>query len=216
MSESIEKKISKLLALSESSNPNEAKAALLKAQELMLKHNISMTHMDHKDRIVIERIDMRPQKPYIRMAAIIANNFRTKTWFGRNHISFIGYADDVMASSSCLDFLVKKSSSCFSQYIYENGGEGCKSRYYGCLRVMYRHWMDGFICGLEESFEMRRSNPEYELMVVTPLEVIREYEKLDLFPSHTGSYNTVKDEAYDAGFKEGMRVIDRRSIEVAS
>ncbi|SCW68249.1 Protein of unknown function [Lachnospiraceae bacterium C10] len=46
--ESIEEKIKKLLALSQSSNPNEAKAALLKAQDLMLKYNLSIDYETDK------------------------------------------------------------------------------------------------------------------------------------------------------------------------
>ena len=42
-------KIQKLLALSGSSNENEAKAAMTKAQELMLKHNIDMRSVKEHD-----------------------------------------------------------------------------------------------------------------------------------------------------------------------
>ena len=76
----IEDKITKLLALAGSNNPNEANAALLKAQELMLKHNISMEYLGHEERIVTERINVNPNKHYVRMALLIASNFRTKAW----------------------------------------------------------------------------------------------------------------------------------------
>ena len=42
MDEKLIEKIKKLLALSESSNENEAKIAMLKAQELLAKHKLSI------------------------------------------------------------------------------------------------------------------------------------------------------------------------------
>ena len=208
----IENKIAKLLALAESNNPNEANAALLKAQELMLKHNISMDYLGHEEKIVTERLNMTPNKQYVRMALLISSNFRTKTWFGRDHISFIGYQDDVMASRYCLEFLIKKSTGCFSRYIYEHGNDANRCRYRGMPRTMYRHWMEGFICGLAVSFEKRRGEPGYELMLVTPSEVLREFEKIELYSRHLGVIKLVRDELFDAGYVEGKDALDKRSI----
>lgn len=42
MDEKLVKKIQKLLALSESSNEHEAQSAMLKAQELLIKHKLSL------------------------------------------------------------------------------------------------------------------------------------------------------------------------------
>lgn len=47
-------KIKKLLALSESSNEHEAKAALLKARELMAEHKISMSDTMEVDKRIMK------------------------------------------------------------------------------------------------------------------------------------------------------------------
>ena len=208
----IEDKITKLLALAGSNNPNEANAALLKAQELMLKHNISMEYLGHEEKIVTERINVNPNKHYVRMALLIASNFRTKAWYGRNHVSFIGYLDDVMASRCCLEFLIKESTGCFSRYIYEHNDDRSTCKYRGMPRTMYRHWMDGFICGLVVSFEKRKEEPGYELMLVTPSEVVREFEKLELYSAHLGVIKPNHNEAFEAGYEDGKDALNRRSI----
>lgn len=75
-------KIEKLIALSGSDNENEAKAAMLKAQELMAKYEIE------QDRIDPERKKERPvvcfTSPMFRddwcvdVGSLIANNFRCR------------------------------------------------------------------------------------------------------------------------------------------
>ena len=96
--DSIEEKIKKLLALSQSSNPNEAKAALLKAQDLMLKYNLSIDYEVDCPEIITDSLAIKHQKYHIQMAMLIADNFRTRTWIGRNEIFYIGYKEDVIAS----------------------------------------------------------------------------------------------------------------------
>ncbi len=208
--DNIEEKIKKLLALSQSSNPNEARAALLKAQDLMLKHNLSINYESDKPEIITESVTMKHTKHHIRMAAIIAGNFRTKTWYGFDYISFIGYKDDVTASKSCLEYLISESATCFSKYMYEHEAD-FQTAYKSYANYVHRQWMNGFVSGIQDAFEERKNNPEYELMLITPSDVLKEYEKMNLQNSTLRASEIHNKEAFEAGYEEGKEALDRRS-----
>ena len=73
-------KIKKLLALSESSNEHEAKAALLKARELMAEHKISMSDTMEVDKRIMkafmenDSFNSRKNPWMYNLAKVIANN----------------------------------------------------------------------------------------------------------------------------------------------
>ena len=210
--DSIEEKIKKLLSLSQSNNSNEAKAALLKAQDLMLKYNLSIDYETDTPEIITDSLTIKYQKYHLELALIIADNFRTKTWTGRNTIYFIGYKEDVIASKSCLDYLTNESYTCYSKYIYDNEASlPTITKSYS--RYLYRQWMEGFVSGIRDSFDERKNNPEYELMLVTPTEVLTEYNKLSLYSGRELSRTHIyKPEAFDAGYLDGKGALDRRSL----
>ncbi len=210
--DNIDAKIKKLLALSQSSNPNEAQAALLKAQDLMLKYNLSIDYETDTPEIITDYLTIKHEKYHIQMTLIIADNFRTRTWTGRDKIYFIGYREDVTASKSCLDYLTNESYQCFSQYIYVNeASESINSKSYS--KYLYRQWMEGFVSGIRDAFNERKNNPEYELMLITPTEVLIEYNKLPLRSGREIRRTQIyKQETFDAGYNEGKGAIDRRSL----
>ena len=100
-----QQKIQKLLALANDANDEESMTALAKAQELMLEHNITEEDLfDYKQqqtkKEVVDRViyQGRPQKWLYRLAGIIADNFRVKTYRHRgevNQIHFLGLSNDV-------------------------------------------------------------------------------------------------------------------------
>lgn len=58
------RKIQKLIALSSSSNKNEAELAMIKSQQLLLKHHIESKYMgvDDEEKVFLKRIMKQPQK----------------------------------------------------------------------------------------------------------------------------------------------------------
>ena len=136
----IEDKIKKLLALSQSSNPNEAKTALLKAQDLMLKYNLSVDYKKEKIEICTESVTVKHTKYYLKMAALISENFRTKTWYSPDKIIFMGYRDDAVASRYCLEYLIEESTECFSQYLYEQS-DNLSYEPKSYLKYIHRQWI---------------------------------------------------------------------------
>ena len=212
MKNDIEEKIKKLLALSESNNPNEAKAALLKAQELMLKYNISEGNAGTDAEICTESIHISRNRYAKRIAVLIADNFRTKTWLSTQHINFMGFREDVTASRLCFEYLIEESAKCFNDYVY-NHKDSFEDNTKSYQNYIYRQWMDGFVAGLEEAFESRKSELEYQIMLITPEEVLQEFNKMPLHSVRLGSGKRLSEEAYDTGYENGKTALDKRSIE---
>lgn len=80
-------KIQKLLALSKSSNQNEAQNAMLKAQKLLIKYKLSLQEVESfsKENVKIE--DFRTEQKFrgkswkSNLAKVIADNFRCFMYF---------------------------------------------------------------------------------------------------------------------------------------
>lgn len=88
MNEKAKQKIVKLLALANDASDEESMSALAKAQELMLQHNIDESDVfeykqEQKSEAVIDTViyQGRPQKWLYRLASIIAENFRVRTYY---------------------------------------------------------------------------------------------------------------------------------------
>ena len=75
-------KIEKLIALSSSDNENEAKAAMLKAQELMAKYEIEMSQINPdkaKERPVVSYMSPSFRDDWVvDLGSLIAGNFRCR------------------------------------------------------------------------------------------------------------------------------------------
>lgn len=73
-------KIDKLLHLSRSDNENEARAAMVKAQELIAKHNISREELgQEEERQVVTMTSQAFGEEWVQMVAgVIASNFRCR------------------------------------------------------------------------------------------------------------------------------------------
>lgn len=73
-------KIDKLLRLSRSDNENEARAAMVKAQELIAKHNISREELgQEEERQVVTMTSQAFREEWVQMiAGVIASNFRCR------------------------------------------------------------------------------------------------------------------------------------------
>ena len=111
-------KIEKLLALAGSDNENEARAAMVKAQELMAKYEIDRKRVqgkEHEERPVIYLSSGPFKDEWINMVAtVIAENFRcrcitasiTRTG-GSFRIRFYGYEEDAEICINIFNYAVK-------------------------------------------------------------------------------------------------------------
>ena len=212
MQTDIEKKIEKLLALAESSNPYEARDALLKAQELMLKHNTSPEKRDSENKVITESINSVFSKHKLLMAAIIADNFRVKIWKGKGYIYIMGFPDDVMASKYCIEYLIKEIIRCFDRYKTEHPELWDKKIPHSTRLHTQLQWKDGFIYGLSEAFAGRKADPKFALMLTVPSEVLTEYNKLNLHTRHYNQNVLINNEVFISGYEDGKRSMDGRSL----
>ena len=213
----IEEKITKLLALAASDNPHEAKAALLKAQELMLKYNCStVTGSNDKEVLTYDvNIDRKRLYELRRIAGIITSNFRTRMWYSIDAIHFLGFKEDLMATRYCFEFVLDEIDRCFDLYEEQNLLKYKKAWGDTYDRDSFKNmWVNGFTDGLKEAFEERANDPHYAVMLVTPKEVIEKLASLNLHSYHSlKTYHWSNDKTYQNGLSSGREVLNKRSIE---
>ncbi len=108
------RKVKKLMALSSSSNSHEAEQAMVKAQQLLLSHNISSLNLDEispdGEKMVLKRI-LRQGKRSAKMRAIasILGTFFVSVVFSRagnqTHLEILGTPTNVQIAGYVSDFL---------------------------------------------------------------------------------------------------------------
>lgn len=171
--EHIIEKITKLLALS-NRNPseNEAAAALLQAQKLMAKHDISVMDVEALQ-------DMKSKQPIIEaaaehkwdaafrkpLAAVIAKNFRTKAWLRGGNVMFYGHETDVVIAKEAFEFAYKFIQRNANKAYEEARAQGRPT--HGIANT----YALGFISGIEDAL----SEQCRALMLVIPTDVEEEY-----------------------------------------
>ena len=174
-------KIEKLIALSGSDNENEAKSAMLKAQELMAKYNIE------QDRINPERQEERSVVSYrspafrddwvIDVGSLIAGNFRCRVVIAKGYktggsfyLRFFGYEEDAEISINVFNYAVKVIRNRFQTFraIYAEAG-----REFGRSEKM--SYVSGFCAGLHMNFEEQKKQSEsFALALIVP-EAVNNY-----------------------------------------
>ncbi len=106
------RKVQKLMALASSSNHNEAEQAMIKSQQLLLKHNIDAKFVDsnEEEKVFLKRI-MKQKKENAKMRSIarILETFFVNTIYNRCsgyiYLEIIGTATNVEIAEYVADFL---------------------------------------------------------------------------------------------------------------
>lgn len=161
-------KIKNLLALAQSPNEHEARAALLKARELMARHKISERELSETDLNVETNMTgitfSKRRDPWVyNLASVIAVNhccreFRTQIKGKQTgEIGFIGFSEDV---SMCTE-LFKYAVDCV---------RSATSRLRKQAVKMADNYGHGFTHGLSEAYKQQQAE-EWALVLVVPKEV---------------------------------------------
>lgn len=171
--EKIIDKIEKLLALSNSDNENEAKSAMLKAQELMAKHKIDRGQLEGKEQeekpvIYLSAGPFREEWANM-VSAVISDNFRCQSVESRKssgvfRIRFYGYEEDAEICVNVFKYAVKLIRKRFMtlKAIYNEAGRDFKKN----EKMNYVH---GFCKGLVENFEEQKKQGEsFALALLVP------------------------------------------------
>ena len=207
MQNEILEKIQKLLALA-GNNPSEAeaKAAMLKAQELMLKYHIDNPETVDDDKVVSVYYDLGSRKKtefVLMISVVVAGNFRSKTVHHGQRVIFIGFEADAKAAMEVFVYLLNFADSAHDKYFSVNP----------ITSQADKDWRYGFIVGLHQAFNSRKG---YELMIHVPQKVLEVFNSLN----RTTDGRDLSDNkpkqiqgAFTDGFRRGKESMDKREIE---
>ena len=178
----IRDKIKKLLALGTSPNENEAKAALLKAKELMIKNKLTEADFAEKNmelaHVTSDEVQWTTDSGDIWMvdlANVIAENYlciaawRTKPGTRTHRVAVTGLEDDARVCTEALAYAVG----------FIRGQIKILQRKYHTVssRTVSKSYAEGFIMGLRFAFEEQRDeHPEWALVEVKD-QRIEEYQQ---------------------------------------
>lgn len=213
----IKDKIRKLLALGTSPNENEAKLALLKAKELMIKHKLTEADIEDKNaelvHITSDEVTWTTDSGDIwiaELSSLIAENYmciaawRTPRGRRTHQLVVTGLEQDARICTEAIAYAVG----------FVRGQIRILQRRHKSMnpKSVSKSYADGFILGLSIAFdEQREENPEWALVEVKPAKV-QEYE------NELGHKNvTTKQAAVDPlirakGMNDGIEFNRRKAI----
>lgn len=171
--ESVVEKIKALLALSDADRNNseeEAKAAMLKAQELMAKYEISMEEVSTEDEEQYSHEVCEHKWDYayrVPLANVLSKNFRCMLYMSGKKIVFMGHPSDAQICKATFEyayrFIMRKGNSVYNKR-YSMGRP---------TKGVFNSYAHGFISGLQEAFDAQCT----ALAIVTPQDVVDEFKK---------------------------------------
>lgn len=202
-------KIRKLLALTKTNFQSEAEAAMLKAQELLMEHNLSMRDIEDTEEGVVvteEQLEQKnPQWWFFSLAAIIANNFRCNvirhgfSYSRQKNFRFIGREIDVKIAIEILKFAA-------SLIRYNSKPYQAKSASHA------NTYIAGFLKGLNDKFDDQVERNQWGLVLVKDKEVIEAAEKYKpkehkdsgrtSFKKSAAAFNDGYDDGYSFSYQE--------------
>ncbi|WP_315075151.1 DUF2786 domain-containing protein [uncultured Clostridium sp.] len=206
-------KIQKLLALSESSNENEAQLSLLKAQELLVKHKLSLKEVkefkiyNSSIKEKISNISFTKAKWKAKLGRLIADNFGCYMYFKTHRkqtITFFGREEDIIVCTIVLEYAIDSINSKVKRLRYQYSRDGYTTR------GLENDYALGFIAGLQEKFEeQKRKNQEWGLVLAKDPEVVEAHENIVF----KGSINTATSfKGYEQAYNEGKEDGEKFSI----
>lgn len=205
-------KIQKALALAKNnSSAEEAQNAMLLAQKLMLKHNLSFddvdVHQESKKEIQeVEALRTKVQWWQKILADIIANNFwcytYTSTYYHRTSLFFVGMKDDARVAAEV--FHMANDSIKYFSLLYMKRKE--IKRKWKRKYTLKNDYIMGYLSGLNEKFKEQVKVEAMEVLLVKE-DVLNEYfEKQDIEVRSIKATNTSGDgSAILEGYIEGKR-----------
>jgi len=216
-------KIRKLLALAESPNENEAKAALLKAKQLMAEHKIS--ELDIKDvekqevkNILTDITCSKRRNPWVvELSAIIGENYCCKSY--RNHrwgeqtqkIGFIGLEDDIEICIAIFKYAVEcilAGDKRLKKELNDYGYTG------DCVKTMRDSYGFGFVRGIRSVFyKQKQEHQEWGLVMVMPKEVEEASSHLVKKSFESKAADNISASAYNLGRHDGRNFSPEKRLQ---
>lgn len=204
-------KIQKLLALSESSNKHEAELSMLKAQELLAKHKLTLKEVKEfktfnsaiKENIT--KVTFTKAKWKAKLARLIADNFGCYHYFKTRHtntITFFGREEDIVVCNIVLEYAIDCINSAVKRLRYQYR----RNNYYS-TKGLENDYALGFINGLHEKFEeQKKANQEWGLVLVKDKEVVDAYDQIKFKGTvKTGINYQGYSDVYEKGYEDGEK-----------
>lgn len=217
--ENYKEKIKKLLALSESSNEHEAKAALLKAKQLMIEHKIKESDLDEGK---LEVVCLTSNLTYSvrrdvwigHLANVIADNYLCRAVVSRKYgcqtrtSEFYGLPDDAEICLKVFEYAVDCIKSECDRIKKENRGYSANFR-----KSLCNGYALGFIDGLQELFEEQSevNKEKWGLVPVMSDEVAHSIDGFEVKSEKVSASSIYNAAGYAAGknFNMGNKVTAR-------
>ncbi len=211
MEKDYKEKIRKLLALAESPNEHEAKAALLKARQLMAEHKLSEKDCKDAGRLEVRDVQTgitcskRREFWVVSLSAVIGENYCCKTYSKRFkneqtlYIGFIGLEDDVEVCTAVFKYAVDCVRSEIERIKKTSGYSGIPLKSlcdgYGC----------GFVKGLTLAFakQQKENEEEWGLVLVMPEEVEEAGKDLKKERFAPKAAENISKKGYRKGYRDG-------------
>lgn len=186
---------------------HEAHAAILKAQELMVKYGIENVDGEAEAQYISQTCRHSGNKAFRRLLAfIIAENFRVKYYLRNMQVTFFGREEDVLTARQTFEYtysFICRESGRICRRMREDGQN---------TKKVVNSYAIGFCHGLKEKLDSQ----SVALMVVTPPDVNEKYEEFSKNfrrTKSTLSTTGLSRSIYERGKKDGREVLDRRRPE---
>lgn len=202
------------LANDKGATESEAKAALLKAKELMIKYNVENIKNASTDNLEVKEYltDIsftKNTEPWInRLASVISKNFRCETFFIHKYnsksriIGFYGYEEDLKICSIVFNyalFCIWNKFPSIRNKMKEEFGLNIKQ-----ARPFTDGYAVGFINGIKEAFDQQYEDnkSEWGLIALTPPAVV-EYGNNIPIVTIKDTPHTIDSTYYNEGLIDG-------------
>lgn len=211
--ETVLRMVQKALNLAENNpNPEEAQTAMLKAQELMAKYNLTMSdfggteeRQKNVDDSIVAGLSSQLNWWERHLGRIIAENFRCRnylsTYKGEKVLRFIGLQEDVELAVQVFDFAVYNINYHSQLYILVNKIKG-KS----LIAQTKNDYILGYLNGLEEKFKEQVNKNGWGLVLVQDALVVQAVEDLNLRTAKAATFTLGGNaHARGQGYEEGKK-----------
>ena len=209
-------KIKKLLALAGSSNEHEAKAAMLKAREIMGRYKLTEADLEEKRNQKIKTVHTgfiftsRTDFWMGDLKEVIAENYCCKAVIDlvtkqKMEVCFVGFEDDVEICEEVFRYAVNTVHHYTSQIKKNKKLSATEIRYANLNYGL------GFAEGCKEAFA-DQGEENWGLVMVVPQDVKDELLRIVEGERATTVYYSKKSEQYSKGFEDGKNFKPGRSI----
>ncbi|CAK7037411.1 MAG: hypothetical protein EUB_02610 [Eubacterium sp.] len=216
----IKEKIEKLLRLGQSPNENEAKAAMLKARELMMQHKLSEKDFEDvkKEEIIRYKTGIfytvRSRSWVWNLICVIAPNYGCNTYLNKTYgkqkseVIICGFKSDVDVCTQVFKYACDCVDARMNEMKKGMKGMNAYERKSYCLS-----YASGFRDGLEKSYKKQTEEKEQEWGLVAVIDP--EVEAITASMKKTKQKNDTffSESCYANGLKDGESFTTRNKLE---